>query len=530
MDKGLKEQKVININALENSIIQEIRRYKSHEILVGIKKALKDLNDPKSILHRYLPKGLPFFIAAGIAAFAVRFSNPYKNGKPFDWRALSRLETLVSQYLLSDPITFDKELGEKFKESNPTFLMLRIAASQFAYNINPIICYSHPLILYGEAIKEATRHTIITQFDFHTEFEKLIGTTLENFLKVGFISWAASSANSGFTRGYFEAARKQGIRIPDDKTILTVLNNISATSQKFRETFEKRRVSDRRFRAYDFNPLFSYPLIRPWKGGHLLGMDSDKMIAPVPDLIGYRCSTGIYYQMFNTYSNIFSDWFGYVLEAYIGIILKKSINHQRLISGEIIRKSYSGKVVDWVVIDGNSALIFEVKAIKFSRPALAIASEEDINKSLKQVIKGLKQLKEFRDAILSKKKGLEDLHHCTEVILILISYEKFYLINSVLFKKHVNSLLAQDNINIPFWIILSVDELENLQPYLFFGVGFAETIKNIEKNSFNSVLKDLHTVTGKTTKDSYFYEKNEDFFKKILSDSNISQSNIKSTV
>jgi hypothetical protein len=508
---------VITIDGLENDVIREIKRYKSDDILLWISYVLNELRKPTSIAHRYLPKGLPHFVAAGIASFSVRYSNPYKNGPTLDWRTFSKIESLVTQFLLCDPIGFDKGIEEKFKESNPTFLVLRIIASQFEYHANPYASYSQPLILYNEAAKQAEKGSNL-KFDFHSEFHKLIGGTLYDFLTICFLSFAASLSNQGFTRGYFEAARKQGLRVPDDKIVQVVLCNIAVTPQQFHETYNLRKNKDRRFRAYDFNPLFSYPLIRPWKDRHLIGMDSDRLIAPVPDLLCYRSSTGIYYQMYNSYLSNFSDWFGYVFETYVGIILQKSIAHSNLFSESLIKQTYrNGKVPDYVVIDGKTAFIIEAKATKFTRSILTIISDENIEETLKQVDKSFIQLNEFRSAILSKANGLDAFHNCTDVVPIVISYGSLYLINSPLFKDYLNKRLNElYRIDIPLWLILSIDELERLQPHLAAGMNLSEAVRIIiEKISFNNATTEIQRITGKNDMDSFLYERGADFFEEF---------------
>ena len=222
--------------------------------------------------------------------------------------------------------------------------------------------------------------------------------------------------------------------------------------------------------------------------------------------------------MFNNYLEEFSQWFGLIFEEYVGIILENSINRCKIYSEDMIKRKYKkGKLPDWVVVEGDTAIIFQVKATKFSRVALTTASEEDINNSLKQVIKGLVGLHEFRNAILTKAKGLEEFHDCSKVISVFVSFGSFYLINSFLFEKHVNKLLNNThNINSPSWIILSIDELEELQPYLYAGIGLAEIMKNIESHSQKETLDKLQADTGITPTDSFLYKKCMDLFEKIL--------------
>ena len=57
---------------------------------------------------------------------------------------------------------------------------------------------------------------------------------------------------------------------------------------------------------------------------------------------------------------------------YVEEILKKSLSDEQLLSARNIRSVYkAGKVPDFVVIDGNTAMLIECKATGLQRKALA---------------------------------------------------------------------------------------------------------------------------------------------------------------
>ena len=146
---------------------------------------------------------------------------------------------------------------------------------------------------------------------------------------------------------------------------------------------------------YDFNPLLSYPIIKPCQNQQSSTLDQIFFHAPIPELVASRISTGIFYQMYNAFAtesgNKFSEYFGHVFEKYVGLVLSNCIKSEQLVSESDLRKFYpanKGKAPDWIVIDGSTAILLECKATRFSRAAQAIASEEAINSSLAQVKKG----------------------------------------------------------------------------------------------------------------------------------------------
>jgi hypothetical protein len=508
-----------DLKELESEIRKAIRQFSSDNILLAIRNALSDLRKENSIGHRFFAKDqvdFPPFVAAGIAAFSIMHSNPNRDRPNVTWENLAKLAGMVRNYLLADPISFDETIREEFDASNPVFVMLRIVSSQFPFEVNLFGCHAQPLILFGKIAKEITSRKGVPEFDFDAEFQKVTGVSLEKFVDVGFVAWAATEGTNGFTRGYFRKAQDQGINVPDDETISQILEQVAADPVSFREEYEKRKERDRRFQMYDFNPLFSFPILRPWKYHNGIQIDRDRMVAPIPDLVAYRFSTGIFYQMFNACGVRFSDYFGHLFEAYVGEILKQSVSNGTLVSEEDIRLTYPEKnrrVPDWIVIDGATAILIECKATRFSRAASATGAETAINDSLKQVLKGLRQLDEFRQALQARAPGLEMLHRCTTFKPILVSFEPLYLVDSPLFRQHIDHLLAAEGVTGLPWRILSLKELEAFQPHMSAGVRLAEITQGMENGTFS--LEKVSALTGRTYKDSFLYKSDEEMYRRL---------------
>jgi hypothetical protein len=222
--------------------------------------------------------------------------------------------------------------------------------------------------------------------------------------------------------------------------------------------------------------------------------------------------------MFNRYGVEFSNYFGLMFEAYVGRILNHSVGAAGLLSEEVIRQTYladRGKAPDWVVIEGEAATLVECKATRFSRAALATGKEDTVNESLKQVIKGLRQLDDFRRASMEGRPGLESLRGCKSFRPVLVTLEPMYLINSVLFRKHLDDVLSAAGVkNLP-WHILSVDELERLQPHMAAGVGLDRVLKELEQKYLTAFLEELHGWTGLTFRDSFLYEMDRELYRRL---------------
>jgi len=505
-----------DLQAAEEQIGRVLKRIRLDSALLGLRKIV----DQRSI-GRYPPIRLESFMIAGAAAFALRYCPPRpfrKTYRPLPDSELVPFVRLVTNYLLADPLSFDKDIQEEYYEANPAFTMLRIAASQFLYNVSYYGQYARSLILYEELPPKLAGRPDVPRFDLLAAFEALNGVPLTEFVKTGFVTWAGarSSNHLGFSRSYFDKARAQGMDLPSDCEMLDVLGQLTVTQEKFVSEYERRKNADRRFAMYDFNPLVSYPVVRPFASEQAPRLEEDALVAPLPDLLLYRLSAGIYYQMFNVYKEEFSRYFGHLLGEYVGIVLRNSVRPSALVSEDDIRKTYpgkKGKVPDWAVVDGTTAVLIECKATRFNRRALVTGDEDAVNASLKQVIKGLKQMDEFAEACRAKRPGLERFHGCTEFKPVLTTPEPLYLVNSHFFREHIDGLLAKEGVTDLPWLVLPVDELEPLQPHLAAGTDLGATLDELRHTTFNEVLGKLHEQTNLVYKDSFLYPKDDQLFR-----------------
>lgn len=224
------------------------------------------------------------------------------------------------------------------------------------------------------------------------------------------------------------------------------------------------------------------------------------------------------YQLFNEYKEDFSRYFGYLFEAYVGKVIQNCLTSETLLSETQIRQFYptnKGKVPDWIVVDGSTLILIECKATRFSRAAQAIASEDAINKSLKQVKKGLKQLDSFINACESKSPELQRFHDCHTFKPVLITFEPLELINSHFFREYINQLLFEERIHNLSWQIFPVGKLEVLQPHLATGISLAKVLDELWKKNFNEVLDTLRLQTNCSYRDSFLYPKQEELYRKL---------------
>jgi hypothetical protein len=458
------------------------------------------------------------FMVAGVSLFAARFSPPSKASRPIKNYDIRSLVDLCNKYYLADPITFDKDLQDEYIKSNPVFTILRIVSSQFPFELGIFSEFSRPALLFHEIPQQLQGFPDIPQFDFENKFQAITGVSVLDFITTGFVLYSATRSSFVISQARLNKIRAQGINMPDNQTIRAIVNQLAADKSILIDVYEKRKNKDRRFKMYDFNPLLSYPIIKPCQDKQISTADQDFIHAPVPELVGSRISMGIFYQMFNEYGEEFSTYFGHVFEKYVGLILQNCISSEELLSESDIRKFYpinKGKSPDWILVDGSTVMLFECKTTRFSRAAQAIASEDAVNCSLVQVKKGLKQLASFIFDCQAKPQELQKFNDCITFRPILVSLEPLHLINCTLFREYIDSLLVAEGITNFNWQILSIRELEDLQPHIAAGFSLSKILDDLQRKSFNDVLQDLSSQTNRTFAHSFLYPKQEELYQRL---------------
>lgn len=498
--------------------LADLKKLESKIASVCGKLKLGDVLHSLYLLKKSSPELKPFLVG-GVALFAARFCPPSKTSQLIKNYDIRHLVNLSNKYYLADPVTFDKDLRDEFMDSNPVFMMLRLVSSQFPFEPGLFSEFSRPALLFHEIPKQLQGLPDIPSFDFESKFEAVTeGVSVLEFITTGFVISSACRGNFAISQNFFKKAQKQGINIPSYQNLKAILNQLVADKSRLIELYEKRKNEDRRFKMYDFNPLLSYPIIRPCQNKQFSTPDKDFIHAPVPELVASRISTGIFYQMYNVYNTKFSNYFGFIFERYVGLVLEKCVLSEKLLSESDIRNFYpskKGKVSDWIMIDGSTAILFECKATRFSRAAQAIASEDAINTSLAQVKKGLKQLADFISACQNKVSELERFHHCSTFKPIIVSLEPLHLINSDFFRKHIDTLLASEGVTGLDWQIISIDELEALQPHIAAGFNLSQVLDELRHKLFNDVLQNLSSQTNRTFANSFLYEKQEELYQRL---------------
>jgi hypothetical protein len=469
------------------------------------------------------------FVIAGMTLFGIRFALPpikrYASVKHIPFEEFNLIAHLVTEYLLADPSSFQPPIKSTYHGSVLIPVVLRHVGNQFPFNETFWGQGGRSIYLFKEIPKALKLKG--NKFDLNAAFSKHYGVSLDDFISVSYVAFSAANANRnkgqvGFSGGYFQKAREQGMTLPDDVTVDAIMDKIAADQWQMRETYEEFTQEDRHYAAYDYNPLFVYPIIRPWRKSSFTSANEDRFVAPLPEMILTRLSSGVYEDLAYNFKSGFLRYFGHVFEKYVGEVLRNCVGQSSIISEEEIRRTYSGKrgkAPDWVVIEGDTAILVECKAVGYQRKALAMGDATTIDQTIDKLVEGLVQMHEFKASCLRNEPGLERFHACTNYKLLLITYEPVYLSNSRVLRgvleDKVSGELRPKGLSTCSWVVWSIDELEKLQPHLNAGISMQSVIDLYTASIFNECLNQLHEQTGCTFKDSFLALKGREVYQSL---------------
>lgn len=495
---------------LEARISTEIQKHPLDSLLLGLRAIQQQKPHPNG--------GIPPHVIGVAARFATRFGVPgpmTTSASPVSRAAIDAILRLVADFAHADPCAW---IG---KTSDPILpLLLRIVGNQFPYHINIPGKWGRAEIMFNELAGAINGKNAVPNFDFHCRFKDLTGVTFSQFIDIGYLTYAAAKASNqlGFTRGYFEKARQDGFAIPDDNTLRKVLAPYAADSTIHAQLSEKYKQKDRNYAAYDFNSLFVHPLIRPWPLGSGDEMELDRMVAPLPDLVLYRMTNGVYLDMHDKYKEDFDEFFGHLLSAYVGRILSGFVQSSDLISEDDVRKTYSasvGKVPDWIIVDRKTAILIEVKVARIPRLVYATGDLKKLDEALEKVRDGLRQMFEFQCAVTQRKAGLERFSRCKEFINVIVTFEQTYLASSEPFNDRLRALLDAPMRSMN-WAMLSLDDLEWFQVHLSdHSIDIASAFRLSLRSRPDDVVNNLAKLSGRKFSHSMLCGKEEELSRRL---------------
>jgi len=257
-----------------------------------------------------------------------------------------------------------------------------------------------------------------TPIDVEAAWEKMTDLSLERFVMVGFgyLSgvWSHGRVSRHLTSREEFAGR---VTVEDCEACLRL---ISATYDEFRELSAPYRIDDSMYAKTEFNVLAQRPLIAV----------GDELIAPVPKLLLLRITDGLRYDLREHFregrANPFSEYFGKLFEQYTGELLKWAFGEDKVFPEPAYGKPQK-RGPDWVVVDGEMALLFECRTSGLALKSKTIGDPKQIREDLGRIL--VDTAVKYPQKVDDLRRGATgiDVTGVIHFVPIVITYEPAYV-------------------------------------------------------------------------------------------------------
>lgn len=308
-----------------------------------------------------------------------------------------------AQYDLARPFNRYKDFWSAVEQENkyptePDFLAAFIF--RFIYQQLPYFLHRNRL----SSIFEATRALYLScpvQANAQTpwsvsDFEREAKVSLDAFLRVSEKICSVFQNRMKADKAYLARC----LHLEDRRYLDSVLNLLAATRHSFKQAYEGWKADDFRDVPYEFNPLLRFPII----------VHGSQYWAPLPELVAYTATKGLYFYLIDTFGEPFQKWFGAMFSSYAANLFIKHLGRSLVLTESDERSlGWQGKTNDFTLIIGSKAFLFECKTSALFFDSKKTASIEAIAKDIRKNLanpkhrSGLFQLYDKVEAIKSKK-------------------------------------------------------------------------------------------------------------------------------
>ena len=408
------------------------------------------------------------------------------------------------------------------EDKNETECMMRMAASQFEYNLDWMHFLSRTACIYKKCWGLVTEDNNI---DVLKEIENITGLTIDVVMALSY--WFTLQG------GHFPIYNSISIPNSDHSKVINAENqnkflewaasdyaHFREVSLEYKATFGQEIY---KFDQFRFNPLNIFPLIKPSKD---FSWSKEKIVLiPIHYLVLKRVTQGLYHDLSKQFEipgekgNKFRIIFGKVFEKYVGELLKNAKTPLNGISPfKYVKSKQTLESADWMILDDNRLILIEVKHnglyLTSRITGDLISIRNDLSKS---VAKGVKQLLKFEDNIKSGKCPALHYLEGKQTERLIVTYDQIYFANSVI-DEQVKIILSDEGIKLPpdfHWHLISVEQFEQMLGNKNFNLFDYLKNKRLNPKYAAQDFREYLFYTGKTANNDYLPALYNEFFEEL---------------
>lgn len=262
--------------------------------------------------------------------------------------------------------------------------------------------------------------------------QSVLKISLSAWLKLGLTAFSLLVRSHSVHRSIF-------FHLPgvDRETVEQFFALTTRSIEELGPRIKSQQVYDRKW-AYAFNPLRERPI-------NFFQMEPERIFAPIPQLLIWHVTDGLYYHLIEAGGSLFAKAFGDACEIYVGNVLTTALQGKQVeIYGERPYETSKGQKAgaDWLVSDHTGHIFLECKAKRMTLQAKTAGPGESMDKDLR-VLAGyiVQNYKNIRDAMGGSVPGFNSKG--LPVFSGIVTLEDWGLVTSQL-KDRLNVLVEDE--------------------------------------------------------------------------------------
>ncbi len=381
------------------------------------------------------------------------------------------LEILAREILIHSEVSYPKKSLSKWNYLSNGINKLKAIEGEIAKkyikkdNVIKEISVRIPNLQF-EWNSKANQETLLRYYEIFSDekLDKILkdktGLTAKNFYFINLALTGAFLSSPAVNYPIYDIELEE----MNAKDIENFLELFAIDINKLRNLLIEENEKNDKF-LFPSSSMRDFPIIK------MLYRGSNCLVCPLPTLLFWRASKGLYYQICREKG--FGNAFGRSFENYIGKVIEKSnINKSFNAIAEIIYSKGQEKSSDWLIYDEESIIFVECKtkrlpiSARFSLDNLSL--ENEIEKMAGNIVKVYKTISDYKNNKYEKFAFDKN----KTIFPLIVTLEQWYFFGTIpeQLKKKVAKKLEEKNIPV---------ECLSEMPYSICGSDEFETIMQI---------------------------------------------------
>lgn len=276
-----------------------------------------------------------------------------------------------------------------------------------------------------------------TGYDMDAKMQQHFNMTPLQFMLTGYAMWILANGTVDYQMMVEIPALQNLVTATSQRNFLQLSSGTAADYRKEIRGEDWKKVNKLK-EIYGLDPFVKIPAIAVQHSSHL---SSTSYVVPQARYYLDRASSGIFYllgdkemEVAHPKGNPFRIAFGIIYREYVGRQLAQTGKQVFIDLDMTPPVGWTKKLPDFVLVDGDTCLIVEVKTTLLGLNARSLFEDDVLLKETKSgsIQKAIDQTNVFREAILRGELGDARFAGITKVVNLIVGYEDIFTLNATI--------------------------------------------------------------------------------------------------